>query len=236
MKRLLPRLSGHFGITAQRMAVRSQVSWYWRLLGAAALIGIGFGVGYWCFQTGGHIRLPENVQQLQTENQALQTKIVYAERQLQVERAAQASLAKEMAAMQDEDMRLKEDIAFYKSILVEGAGSGILKIHSMKVAKAKNPGEYQYHILLVQSGKHDKPVQGSLQLEISGTQAGKPVVVKLNDGQLSQKARKLNFKYYQKVDGTFSVPGDTTAKTLLARFYEPGAAEPKLVQSVNLPG
>jgi hypothetical protein len=236
MRQYLRELKARFGIMAPRLAVRQEVCWHWRLLGVVALVGIGYGIGYWRATGSDPKQFPTDIKQLQNENKALLEKAVYSERQLQVAHAAQDSLAKEMAGMQDESMRLKEDVVFYKSILVEGTGSGVAKIHSMKVARAGNAGEYQYHILLVQSGKHDKLVQGSLQLEVNGVQSGKPVVFRLNDAQSSLKAGKVSFKYYQRIDGVFSVPVQTKPKTLLARFFEQGATQPKLVQTVNLPG
>jgi len=236
MKRLLRALKSHFGVTAPHVAVHTEIEWYWRALGIVALIGIGYGIGYWRYAGTNANLLAEEVQRLQSVNQSIQAKVVFAERQMQVEHAAQTNLAKEMAALQDEDMRLKEDVAFYKSILVEGAGVGIPKIHSMKVAKGNRAGDYQYNILLVQTGKRDKMVQGSLQLVLNGMQAGTPVALTVSEGQAPLKGVKVSFKYYQRIEGTFSIPSQLSAQALQARFFEQGSVQPKLTQSVNLPG
>ncbi len=235
MRQYLREQKARFGIMAPHVAVRREVCWHWRLLGAVALVGIGYGIGYWRAEGSASELPPPALHQTQPENNGLLEKVVYSERQLQVSQAAQTSLAEEMASMQDENMRLKEEITFYKSILVEGNGDGIPRIHSMKVVKA-GIGEYQYHILLVQSGKHDKLVQGSLRLEVNEVQSGKPVILKMNDEHSSLKMGKVSFKYYQRFDGAFRVPVQTPPKALLVRFFEQGAAKPKLVQTVNLPG
>jgi septation ring formation regulator EzrA len=64
------------------------------------------------------------VEHLTKENQSLQAKMVYSERQLQVEQATQSNLSKELTKLQDEDMKLKEDLAFYKNMLGERARRG----------------------------------------------------------------------------------------------------------------
>ena len=51
------------------------------------------------------------------ENQTLNTKVIQVERQLQIEKAAQTNLAKELDTVQDENMHLKEDLLFYKNMV-----------------------------------------------------------------------------------------------------------------------
>ena len=186
MRRQLRRMKRPFGAAASTVAVRPAVPWYWRVAMVLLLVFVGYIVSYWQFVMGGFASPANKLQQLEQENQSLQAKAVYSERQLQVEHAAQISLAKELVALQD------EDVAFYKSILAESDGTGVLKFHSFKLAKSARADQYEYHILLVQSGRHDKTVQGNLKLNLSGLQNGKPVTVALgaNNGA---PALKVNF-------------------------------------------
>lgn len=121
MKPVTRRLRRHFGSTAKRVTVRSQRPWYWPWLFAGMLMLAGYLVGYWQFTGGDYSELRRSVERLTKENQSLQAKVVYNERQLQVEQATQSNLSKELTKLQDEDMRLKEDLAFYKNMLGEKA-------------------------------------------------------------------------------------------------------------------
>lgn len=235
MRRQLRRMKRPFGAAASTVAVRPAVPWYWRVAGVLLLVFVGYIVCYWQLAMEGFGSPVNKLQQLAQENQSLQAKAVYSERQLQVEHAAQISLAKELAVLQDEGMQLKEDVAFYKSILAESDGTGVLKFHSFKLTKGAQAGQYEYHILLVQSGRHDKTVQGNLKLNLSGLQDGKPVTVAVaaNDGP---PALKVNFKYYQRLDGSFTLPKGVTGQTLEADFLEMGSNQPKISEAVNLPG
>jgi hypothetical protein len=124
MKPVTRRLKRHFGSTAKRVAVRSQRPWYWPWLFAGLLMLAGYLIGYWQFTGGDYSDLRSSVGRLTKENQSLQAKMVYSERQLQVEQATQSNLSKELTKLQDEDMRLKEDLAFYKNMLGEKAKRG----------------------------------------------------------------------------------------------------------------
>jgi hypothetical protein len=227
MKKLLRGLKRHFGITARHVAVRSDLPWYWKSLLWLLFAVTGYGIGYWQFSSADARSLAASISRLELENQALQARLVHAERQSQVDRAAQSNLAREMTALQDDDMQLKEEIAFYKSILAESATSGVAKLHSVKLSKGSRSGEYQYRILLVQSGRHDKNVQGSLRFSING----KPLLETVGGGN----GIKINFKYYQRVEGSFTLADFNPGKSLQVEFFETGNRQPKLTQNVSLP-
>jgi hypothetical protein len=164
----------------------------------------------------------------------LRTQAIHVERQQQVNTVAQGDLAKDLTTLQEENVRLKADVTFYKSILEESSGVAVVKLHSFKVTHGDQPGEYQYRVLLIQSGKHDKNVQGNLQLTVMGSQNGKPVTQVVMGDKNSQHNGKVNFKYYQPLEGSFMVPGWMTAQDLQAKFFQGGSTEPKLTQTVLL--
>jgi hypothetical protein len=234
MRRLRRGLRRHSGITARRVSVRTAWPWQWRLAMALLLLALGYGLGYWSHTGSKKNQLEQKVQRLVLENQAMQAGVVQMERRLQVEHAAQSSLAQEMAVLQDESMRLKEDVTFYQSILAENGATGVPKLHSVKLSKGAHAGEYQYRILLVQSGRHDKMVQGSLVLLLNATQSGKSVTERIETTGQGREIR-VDFKYFQRIEGTFSVPPHMEAHSVQVQFTESGGAKAKFSQTVNLP-
>lgn len=228
MRRFRRSLRKHSGITARRVAVRSQQPWYGRLLLVLALLLAGYALGYWQF---GHSSERIGLEQLQSENRALQQSIVHLEQQSQVDRAAQRNLASQMAALQAEGMRLKEEVAFYESILQDSATNGEPRIHSARLMPGARNGEYRYEILLTQTGRRDKPVQGTLRLLLlaAGGKVSQPITSGLPRGG------KINFKYYQRVDGSFVLPEPVVGQSLQVEFTVASARQQKLVKSVNFP-
>lgn len=235
MRRVSRRLKRHFGATAKQVAVRSQRPWYWKLLTAVVLFLFGYLLAYWQTAGGEFGKLNKSLESILKENRDLQAKLVHGERQLQVERAAQDNLSKELAKLQDEDMRLKQDVAFYKNILVENVGASQVKLHSFELAKGQQPNQYEYHILIVQSGRHDKTIQGNIKLMLSGIQSGKPVSLPVTLDSTAAQAMKINFKYYQRIDGRFMVPDGMLAQAIEASFIEIGGNHPKISLRADLP-
>lgn len=222
----------HTGMTARRMAVRPHPPWYGRLMTALILFLAGYAIGYWQF---GNTQAEASLEQLHSENTSLQQTIVHMEQQSQVDRAAQRNLASQMATLQEENMRLKEDVVFYDSILSDSNSKDEPRIHSVKLVRGARSGEYRYQILLMQSGRHDKPVQGALRLLLQASQEGKAVSQPLNVTGQAQDGR-ISFKYYQRVEGAFVVPQTLVGQSVQVEFVPTGARQQKLVKSVNFPG
>lgn len=122
MKPVRRKIRRHFGLTAKQMAIRSQRPWYFQWLLAVILLGIGFILAYWFLNGGANAGLHERLQQTALENQAFQTKIVSMERELQIKQALQDNLAKELANVQDESIKIKADLIFYKNMQDKKSG------------------------------------------------------------------------------------------------------------------
>lgn len=235
MKNLTRALRLRFGISAQNVAVRVELPWYWRVFWAIVLVGLGFGLGYWRYASDSTVQLRDDVQRLEQENRQLRTQSIHVESQQQVTQVAQKDLAKDIAVLQEENVQLKEDIGFYKSILEDSSSVAVVKFHSIKVTKSSKAGEYLFRILLIQSGRHDKSVQGRLQLEMNGTENGKPVTKIIAAGTEPKGSFKINFKYYQPVEGSFTVPDKMTVTDMQAKFFQTGFSDVKLTQTATLP-
>lgn len=115
MKPVRRNVRRHFGLTAKQVAVRSQRPWYFRVLLAALCVALGFGAAYWMLYDDENVH--EKLAQVTQENKDLQSKLVGAQRELQVELATNNTLAKELASVQDDNIKVKEELFFYKNML-----------------------------------------------------------------------------------------------------------------------
>ena len=124
MKPVRRNIRRHFGLTAKQVAVRSQRPWYFRVVLAAACVSFGFGLAYWLLHDNESqsikLQLQQaalNLQQTTLINKELEVKLVGVQRELQVEQATNNNLAKELASVQDENIKIKEDLFFYKNMV-----------------------------------------------------------------------------------------------------------------------
>jgi uncharacterized protein HemX len=115
MKPVRRNVRRHFGLTARQVAVRSQRPWYFQALLAALCVALGFGFAYWLLHDDENLH--EKLKQVTLENTDLQSKLVGAQRELQVELATNNTLAKELASVQDDNIKAKEELFFYKNML-----------------------------------------------------------------------------------------------------------------------
>jgi len=237
-----------FGIAAPRMTVRTHVAWYWRWLGMLVFLSLSLALAAWMYDVGRRFagfdqnelqnefaRLRESMAQLESEAANLRSIANASESRLKIEQTAQAQLAGQVKALEDENNRLKEDLAFFENLVPSERRGEKVSIHRFKVARDVLPGEYRYRLLVLQGGKLDREFHGSLQLVVELQQEGKDATMIIpENGSGSGKAFKLNFKYFRRVEGTFRVPAGARVRTIQARILENGSGEARASQNVNL--
>jgi hypothetical protein len=236
-----------FGISAPQVAVRAAMPWYLRWLGLVALalvivlvarVTYDYGKQFAGFDqsaTEGELkRANEANAKTQQDIAALRGQLAQSERALQMERATYADLVKQMKALSDENAALKEDLVFFQTLMPSGGKDGAVAVNRFLVQNDALPGEYRYRLLLTQTGQRNKDFVGRLQFVVNLQQDNKKIEMLLPaEGDEAEKAYRLSFRFYQRVEGTFRVTPGAVVKSMQVRVYEMGSKEPKLTQSVN---
>jgi hypothetical protein len=248
MRRLrLKKLRRRFGIAAPRVAVQSHVPWYWRWLTAtvflvvtiaAAWIAYDIGRQYAGFDSseaaGEQTRLQEINGQLRQENADLRREVAAMERQLEIELAAQGNLTGQIRGLSEENALLKEDLAFFQTLMASGTDPGGVTVNRFRVERDALPGEYRYHLLIVQSKKRVREFRGRLQLIVDYVVDGKSVVATFPAESDDEKAYNLRFKFYQRVEGTFTLEPDAVVREVQVRVIKNGDTTPVSTQATTL--
>ena len=249
MKTWVRSLKNRFGAGAPRVAVRAHMPWYLRwmmLVGVgAAIIGASwatyhFGSEFAGFRKseieGEMKRLNELTAKQESELAEARKTLAISESQRKIENATYGDLAKQVKSLAAENAALKDGLAFFQSLLPVPGKDEAVAINRFKLEPDAMPGEYRYRMLLVQGGQRPGDFQGHIQLVINALQGAQKVVLTLpseTDAKLQQF--QLNFKSFQRVEGTFRVEPGTVVKYIQVRVYQNGARTPKLTQSVNIP-
>jgi len=243
---LLKQFRRRFGISAPRMMVQTHVAWYWRTLGLVVVLSCSFALAAWIYDAGRRFagfdsseaeqelsQLRERAGRLTTEVAALRASVNASESKLQIERTAQIQLGRQVKALEDENSRLKEDLAFFENLIPSEQRDNSLLINRFRVDPGALPGEFRYRLLLLQGGRRDKPFQGNLQLLVTLQEGDKNVIITLPEEGQAQ-AYKISFKYFQRVEGTFRVAQDARVKMVRVRIFESGSAQVRATQSFDL--
>ena len=244
--KLLKKIRQRFGISAPRMTVKTHVAWYWRMLGIVAVLSCSFALAAWIYDAGRRFagfdrseaeqelsQLRESAGKLAEETASLRASVNASESKLQIERAAQAQLGRQVTVLEDENARLKEDLAFFENLIPSEHRDNALLINRFRVEPGALPGEFRYRLLLLQGGRRDKPFQGNLQLVVTLQQDGKDGIITLPE-EGADEAYKISFKYFQRLDGTFLVARGARVRMVQVRIFEGGSTQARATQSFNL--
>jgi len=246
--KLARRFKRRFSIASSPLAVRRHLAWYWRIPLILAMLAGGLALAWWTYNEGmsfaGFERgvtidelreLRSRVAVLESENSGLRSLAAQSDRKLQIEQATQSDLSKSLKVIQEENAHLKEDVGFFRKLMSADKNDGNLSLYRVKVENSVLPGEYRYQLLLLQGGQREKEFQGKVQLLVNLQSDGKKAVMTLpaatgKDAQIFN----LNFKFYQRVEGTFQIPPKTQVKNIQVRVFENGSLQPKLLQTVSV--
>ncbi len=245
MPSLLRRLRSNFGIGSSRMAIRSQLAWQWRWLLNLLMMAAAGVIVWWLVSGrlgGGDVeQIRQRLDAVTEENAALKrgleaTRATLAERerQLQIEKAAQGELARNVAQLQEENAALKDDLGFLRKVMSSGATPEGLGISDLRIERDGATNAFTYHLLLTQGGQRKQDFKGRLQLtaHVAGPGGAQNA---LSFPDAAAPAGALDFRFYQKVEGRFMVPDGATLKSVDVRVLALPGGQVKLSRTVNFP-
>ncbi|CAN5156817.1 hypothetical protein BH11PSE11_BH11PSE11_32760 [soil metagenome] len=241
LKLWLRRLS----VSAPKMSVKSHLPWPAKVLLSILAIGIGGAMALWIYDLGrsftgfdpGASReklaaIQEQVEKIKTERDQFSTTVNSAESQLNIERSAQKQLALQVKTLEGENIKLKEDLAFFESLLPADTGSQGVSIRRLK-ADVITPNQLRYRLLVMQGGKGDREFTGTLQLVVTVLQGDKSAMMIFPESNSRDTEKfKLGFKHYQRIEGVLTLPAGVLMKSVQAKILDKGQVRAQ--QSANL--
>jgi hypothetical protein len=247
MRVLGRKLRQTFGISAPRMAVRTHLSWRWKVPALLALVGLVAGMWWWGFDFGQFLsgfnrgaivekqnQLENDLALTRSESAKWRSKSSELESDLNIMRGAQATLSKQALELQSENTQLKEELAFLQKLFSDSGKQGTILIQRL-TAERERDDAYHYSLLIVRGGKPTEDFSGQLTLQASVLTGGRPATIALPEDQPDAAATlKLKFKYYQRIEGTLRIPPGSQLRALQAKVMEAGQTTPKATRSLNL--
>lgn len=149
-------------------------------------------------------RLEEQSTSLRDENLQLREALARAERTVQMDQAAYQELTKSLQAYEQDIVKLREELNFYRNIISPPDKKGGLRVQSLDVQQVGAVGNYRYKLVLIQALKHERSIYGTASIEISGSQGGQNTVIRVPAG--NERPISVNLKYFQDIEGKFELP------------------------------
>ena len=157
-----------------------------------------------------------------------------ADSKLSIERTAQKNLAQQVRAMEAENARLREETAIFESMLsTDARGGNPLAIRRFKVESLPS-GEYRYRLLVLASGVRRGEFRGHYDLLVRLTRDGRNVMITLPEGTGAAAAGfGLEFRHFQRVEGTFRAPPAARVDSVQVRVYDTGSTQVRVTETVQ---
>jgi hypothetical protein len=246
MRSIGRRLRSTFGIGSSRMAIRSQLAWYWRWLLNILLMVLVATVVWWLVHNSYRItgfdieEVRHQIAALTAENAVMKRDLESSraalsdrDRQLQIEKASQGELARTVAQLQEENSALKEDLGFLRNIMSSGTTPEGLGIANLKIERDGKPNEFRYRMVLTQGGQRKQDFKGRVQVVARIVKDGQSIALTFPDPSAGEAAGAVEFRFYQKVEGRFAIPEGATLKGAEVRVLALPGGQVKMTRAVN---
>jgi hypothetical protein len=244
------KLRQRFGIAAPRVAVHTHIPWYWRWVGVAVLLGISAASAAWIYDAGRRFagfdrnevqvelyRVRAQFAEARAELDRLRAIANAADSRVSIERTTQQKLAQQIRILEQDNARVREELATFESMLSSDArNASALSIYRFKVEPDLLPGEYRYRLLLLTPGvRRDRDFTGRLELVVNLTEGGQNVMMSFPEqADAGAGAFRLAFKYFRRVEGSFRVSPKAKVESVQVRVYETGSNQPRATHTVTL--
>lgn len=204
-----------------QLVVRYHPSWRRRavLIGAAlgALLLL-YAMYEWGRFKGGYSKLAEvqrrrefaaQIETLERENEKLRDAAAAAQLAGEVDRKSYADVEKNLAELQAQVLKAREELTFYRSIVSPEDGIGGLRIQRFQVLPGAAERHYRLRLVLAQSMRQDSVVSGAVSIQIEGVRDNRPVQVSLAEAGGKTRADGLapfQFRYFQNIEQDVVLP------------------------------
>lgn len=230
------------------MSIRSHMPWYWRWLLNILMMALVGAVVWWLVENSNRITgfsqeearqrmatLTEENRILKRDLDAARSGLIERDRQLQIDRASQMELARNVAQLQEENATLKEDLGFLRNIMSSGTTPEGLAVSNLKVEPEGKTNVFRYRMLLTQGGQRKQDFKGRVQIVARVLQGGTSTTLTYPDAASGEAEAAVDFRFYQKLEGSFRVPDDATLKSVEFRVLALPGGQVKLSRTLNLP-
>lgn len=231
-------------IAVSKMTIHHQQPWPVKIALIVIVLGLGGAVALWTYDLGRSFAfgpkfsaerlelLQKQVEQLAGERDKLAATANTIESQQNIERSTQKQLADQVKTLTVENLKLKDDLAFFESLMPSTTGSEGITVQRLK-AELVAPNQLRYRVLVMQGGKGNRDFTGEMQLTLTLALAGKPVIMQFPDPRSGEAGKlKLLFRHYQRLDGLITLPEGATVKTVQTRVLDKGQLRAQ--QTMNL--
>ena len=237
--RLFRFLRRRMTIAAPKMAVRTHIPWTLRALFWIVVLSISTASAAWIYDAGRRFagfdrdEVQQELAELRTKSAALAKENARltgehnaAGSKLAIEQTAQKNLALQVLVLETDNTRLKEDIALFEGMVTSDRREGSFTIAGPKIAI--EAGQLKFRMLLTRGartgsimGRQQEPeFSGRLEFHLDADGQSDGAIIRLPSNDESVDSTRVHFRYFQRVEGSISLPPGAVPRKVLVRLME----------------
>jgi hypothetical protein len=203
----------------------------WKLaLAVAGVLAFGYGAfelgrssaGYFVVSSMlERLELRRRIQALEADNDEFRHRVAVAEVGQQVDQQAQADTQRMMAELQAETARQKQELQFYRGLVVRQYGSGALRVQEVRVEPDGEERRFRVLITLVQATTRDTIANGTVTFAVEGRQGKEPESKLLPLTEIEPDKRRqfpFSLRFFQQIEVPVELPLDFRPERLHVEY------------------
>ena len=152
-------------------------------------------------------KLTQEIERLSERNNILMDQNALLDRSSRIDRNAHDEVKIALNSAQQQALELREELAFYKSLVSPSEMEPGLHVQSFTVEADASPATFNYKLVLTQVRKNNREAVGIVLLRFSGTLDGKNIIYALSDvAKVNTEDLNFKFKYFQSFEGDLRFP------------------------------
>ncbi|MEW8028690.1 MAG: DUF6776 family protein [Candidatus Thiodiazotropha sp.] len=157
----------------------------------------------------------DHVQTLEQERNELRRELAMAKQAAEVDREALLSIRDQIKKLQDERLKMEEELTFLRGIVSTSSKQQVLKVQNFKLERGLEAQQFVYKFSVSQVINSGRVVKGKIEVAVMGLQDGQTRLLKLEDlSDEKLSSHKMRFRYYQNVEGKVHLPADFQPATI----------------------
>jgi hypothetical protein len=156
---------------------------------------------------------------LADENESLRERVAVAEVGQQVDRQAQADAQQMMGELQAETARQKQELEFYRGLVVRQYGSGVLRVQELRVRPEDEERRFLVLITLVQAATRDTVANGTVTFSVEGLQGKETTTLALPEIEIDKRKQfPFSLRFFQQIEVPIELPLDFQPQRLHVEY------------------
>lgn len=179
-------------------------------------------------------RLTRELRDSRAELAAMREQVVYAQRSTEIDTQACDSVRASLDELQTEAADLREQLAFYRGIVAPEQARAGVRVQELKFSPGGTPGSYRYDLVLIQSVRHDKRVEGKVEITFVGRQNGVEKRLSLADLTVTDASNLVfSLKYFEELSGVLNFPQGFVPSRVMVVLVPGAGGAPKIEESFD---